>query len=55
MLYKHYLNESRSRRLRRLRESEYTVQPKTKDELKDIIDKTIREDGYDCDLNFIDT
>ena len=41
--------------IRRLHESEYTVQPKTKDELKKIIDKTIKEEGYDCDLNFIDT
>ena len=35
--------------------AETTVQPKTKDELKKIIDKTIKEEGYDCDLNFIDT
>ena len=31
------------------------VQPKTKDELKTLIDKTIEEQGYACDLNFIDT
>lgn len=49
------LDESRSRRLRGLRESEYTVRPKTKIELIKIIDRTIKEEGYDCDLNFIDT
>ena len=32
-----------------------TVQPKTKDELKDIIEDTIKEQGNNCDLNFIDT
>ena len=31
------------------------VQPKTKDELKTLIDKTIKEEGTACDLNFIDT
>ena len=31
------------------------VQPKTKKELKTLIDKTIEEQGYACDLNFIDT
>jgi surface protein len=31
------------------------VQPKTKDELKTLIDETIKEQGYACDLNFIDT
>ena len=36
-------------------ESEYTVQPKTKKELKEIIEKTIKEKGLECDLNFIDT
>ena len=35
--------------------SRHSVQPKTKDELKDIIDKTIKEQGNKCDLNFIDT
>ena len=45
MLYKHYLNES----------VETTVQPKTKDELKKIIEDTIKEQGFNCDLNFIDT
>ena len=29
--------------------------PKTKDELKTLIDKTIKEQGTACDLNFIDT
>ncbi len=32
-----------------------TVQPKTKEELKSIIYKTIKEQGNECDLNFIDT
>ena len=31
------------------------VQPKTKAELKSLIDKTIKEQGAECDLNFIDT
>ena len=31
------------------------VQPKTKDELKTLINKTIKKQGYACDLNFIDT
>ena len=31
------------------------VQPKTKDELKKIIEDTIKEQGNNCDLNFIDT
>ena len=31
------------------------VQPKNKSELKDIIEETIKEQGFDCDLNFIDT
>ena len=31
------------------------VQPKTKDELKTLIDETIKEQGTACDLNFIDT
>ena len=38
----------------RLNEST-TVQPKTKDELKKIIEDTIKEQGNKCDLNFIDT
>lgn len=32
-----------------------TVQPKTKEELEDIIENTIKEKGSNCDLNFIDT
>ena len=39
----------------RLNESAGTVQPKTKDELKKIIEDTIKEQGYNCNLNFIDT
>ena len=39
----------------RLNESESTVQPKTKKELIQIIKDTIEKEGYDCDLNFIDT
>ena len=38
-----------------LNESETKVQPKTKKELERIISNAIREKGYDCDLNFIDT
>ena len=34
---------------------ETTIQPKNKVELKKIIEDTIKEQGYDCDLNFIDT
>ena len=45
MLHKYYLNES----------VKTTIQPKTKDELKDIIEDTIKERGFNCDLNFIDT
>src|SRR5574344_3148470 len=36
-------------------ESGYTVCPTTKEELKEIIKKTIKEKGNKCDLNFIDT
>ena len=39
----------------RLNESETKVQPKNKDELKKIIEDTIKEQGLNCDLNFIDT
>ena len=39
----------------RLNESETKVQPKNKDELKKIIEDTIKEQGNKCDLNFIDT
>ena len=38
-----------------LRESQYTVQPETKKELRKIILDTIEKEGDDCDLNFIDT
>ena len=38
-----------------LNESEHTVQPGTKAELITIIEKTIKEKGNKCDLNFIDT
>src|SRR5574344_1771058 len=31
------------------------VQPKTKKELRTLINKTIKEQGTACDLNFIDT
>ena len=34
---------------------EFKVQPKTKEELKQIIEDTIKEKGNECDLNFIDT
>ena len=44
MKFKYFLNEAES-----------TVQPKTKDELKKIIEDTIKEQGFNCDLNFIDT
>ena len=33
----------------------FTNQPKTKEELKALIEATIDEQGNDCDLNFIDT
>ena len=36
-------------------ESGYTVCPTTKEELKEIIKKTIKEKDNKCDLNFIDT
>ena len=45
MNFKYFLNEA----------SKTVVQPKTKDELKKIIEDTIKEQGYNCDLNFIDT
>jgi hypothetical protein len=31
------------------------VKPTTKEELEEIIEKTINEKGFECDLNFIDT
>ena len=45
MKFKYFLNEA----------SKTAVQPKTKDELKKIIEDTIKEQGFKCDLNFIDT
>ena len=39
----------------RLTESAGTVQPKNLEELKKIIENTIKEKGPNCDLNFIDT
>ena len=45
MKFKYFLNEA----------TKTTVQPKTEDELKDIIEDTIKEQGFNCDLNFIDT
>ena len=39
----------------RLNESSRNVQPKTKKELIQIIKDTIEKEGFDCDLNFIDT
>ena len=38
-----------------LNEAETTVQPKNKVELMKIIKETIKEQGNNCDLNFIDT
>ena len=32
-----------------------TIQPKDKEELKNIIKDTINKEGLECDLNFIDT
>ena len=45
MKFKYCLNES----------VKSTVQPKTREELKTIIEDTIKEQGFNCDLNFIDT
>ena len=49
--YLRYTNSSR----RITESSSRKVQPKTKDELKKIIEDTIKEQGFKCDLNFIDT
>ena len=38
-----------------LNEAESTVQPKNKSELMKIIKDTIKKEGNNCDLNFIDT
>ena len=48
MNFKYFLNET-------VESVKTTVQPKTKDELKKIIADTIKEQGFNCDLNFIDT
>ena len=48
MNFKYFLNET-------VESVKTTIQPKTKDELKKIIEDTIKEQGYNCDLNFIDT
>ena len=48
MKFKYFLNET-------VEAVKTTVQPKTKDELKKIIEDTIKEQGFNCDLNFIDT
>src|SRR5574344_269744 len=45
---------NRLNRCSRLHESEYTVRPKTIDELVEIIKATMSEEGNKCDLNFID-
>ena len=41
--------------LDKLENKEIKVQPKTKEELKQIVKDTIKEKGNKCDLNFIDT
>ena len=45
MKFTYFLNEA----------GKTTVQPKNKVELKKIIEETIKEQGNNCDLNFIDT
>ena len=45
MKFKYFLNEA----------VKTTVRPKNKVELKKIIEETIKEQGFNCDLNFIDT
>ena len=45
-----YINEAL-----KLGKKRYYAFPKTKEELVRIIDKTITEKGFNCDLNFIDT
>ena len=45
-----YINE----RLHITSKQQYSCQPKTKDELREIIMQRIKEDGLDCDLNDID-
>lgn len=54
--FREYINRSNRKTSRsRMYEARETVQPKTKDELKKIIEDTIKEQGNNCDLNFIDT
>lgn len=51
-----FLNKKRDNSgSRRITESVYTVQPKSKEELRKIIYDTIKKEGLNCDLNFIDT
>ena len=45
MNFKYFLNEP----------AKTTVQPNSEDELKKIIEDTTNEQGFNCDLNFIDT
>ena len=56
MKFSEYVNLTNNNSSRRITESSTSkVQPKTKIELMRIIINTIREEGDDCDLNFIDT
>ena len=50
-LFKEFIREQRVTTA----ESGYTVQPKNKEELSRVIWDTIKKEGLDCDLNFIDT
>ena len=54
MRFTEYLNYTNSSR-RITESSSRKVQPKTKKELIQIIKDTIEKEGYDCDLNSIDT
>ena len=54
MRFVEYLNYTNSSR-RITESSSRKVQPKTKKELIQVIKDTIEKEGYDCDLNFIDT
>ena len=54
--FREYINRSNRKTSRsRMYEAESTVQPKNKVELMKIIKDTIKEQGNNCDLNFIDT
>src|SRR5574344_2815568 len=46
---------NRLNRRSRLHESEYTVSPRTKTDLEEIIKTIIIKEGNECNLNFIDT